>query len=147
MVWWYYRSRAVLLHLLPLQVSLNPTRDAPPRVEAVVARYCSGTAAEDPQAVLPLGTAVLPLGPKTTHPAGNQTSNDAGRPRGCEREVYVMIPPKPFQHGPPLNSTTFLRLKSTEKKRRQTPSSIVFAGDKNRLVPSDETSKILKAHN
>ena len=34
----------------------------PPRVEAVVARYRSGTAAEDPQAVLPLGTAVLHWG-------------------------------------------------------------------------------------
>ena len=42
--------------------------------------------------------------------------------------VYVMIPPKPFQSGPPLNSTAFLRLKSTEKKRRETPSSIVFEG-------------------
>ena len=43
-------------------------------------------------------------------------------------DVYVMIPPKPFQSGPPLNSTAFLRLKSTEKKRREMPSSIVFEG-------------------
>ena len=43
-------------------------------------------------------------------------------------EVYVDIPPKPFQRGPPPNSTAFLRLKSTEKKHRETPSSIVFEG-------------------
>ena len=43
-------------------------------------------------------------------------------------DVYVMIPPKPFQSRPPLNSMTFLRLKSTERKRRETPSSIVFEG-------------------
>ena len=43
-------------------------------------------------------------------------------------DVNVLIPPKPFQRGPPLNSTTFIRLKSTEKKRRETPSSIVFKG-------------------
>ena len=42
--------------------------------------------------------------------------------------VYVMIPPEPFRRGPPLNSTTFLRLKSTKKKRRTTPSSIVSEG-------------------
>ena len=51
-----------------------------------------------------------------------------GKRRGQEGDVYVMIPPKPFQRGPPLNSTAFLRLKSTEKKRRETPSSIVFEG-------------------
>ena len=43
-------------------------------------------------------------------------------------EVYVVIPPKPFQRGPPLNSTAFLRLKSSEKKRRETPSSTFFEG-------------------
>ena len=82
----YYRSGAVLLLLQPLQVPLNPTREMPPRVEAVVARYRSGTAAEDPQAVLPLGTAVLPLGPKTAQTAGKQTSNDAEGPEGVKRK-------------------------------------------------------------
>ena len=53
-----------------------------------------------------------------------------GKGKGGAEGVYVhvMIPPKPFQRGPPLNSTAFLRLKSTEKKRRKTPSSIVFEG-------------------
>ena len=39
-----------------------------------------------------------------------------------------MIPPEPFRREPPLNSMAFLRLKSTKKKRRKTPSSIVFEG-------------------
>ena len=43
-------------------------------------------------------------------------------------DVYVLIPPKPFQCGPPLNSTAFLRLKSTEKKHRETLSSISSEG-------------------
>ena len=45
-----------------------------------------------------------------------------------EENVYVMIPPEPFQRGPPLNSTALLRLKSTKKKCRTMPSSIVFEG-------------------
>ena len=50
--------------------------------------------------------------------------------RWCKKEqtCTCWFHPKPFQRGPPLNSTTFLRLKSTEKKRRETPSSIVFEG-------------------
>ena len=51
-----------------------------------------------------------------------------GKRKGQEGDVYVMIPPKPFRRRPPLNSTAFLRLKSTKKKRRKTPSSIVFEG-------------------
>src|SRR3990170_5588901 len=42
--------------------------------------------------------------------------------------MYVMIPPEPFRRGPPLNSTAFLRLKSTEKKHRDTPSSLGSKG-------------------
>ena len=45
-------------------------------------------------------------------------------------DVYVMIPPKPFQSEPPLNSTTFLRLKSTEKKHREPPSLIGSEGQR-----------------
>lgn len=52
----------------------------------------------------------------------------AGERRGLGRNVYVMIPPETFRHGPPLSSTAFLRLKSTKKKCRKTPSSIVFEG-------------------
>ena len=51
-----------------------------------------------------------------------------GKGGAKEVNVYVMIPPEPFQSGPPLNSTAFLRLKTTEKKCRETPSSIVFEG-------------------
>ena len=40
----YYRSRAVLPHLLPLQVPLNPTREVPPSSRGgsgpVPQRYC-----------------------------------------------------------------------------------------------------------
>ena len=43
--------------------------------------------------------------------------------RRCNGTVYVMIPPKPFQSEAPLNSTAFLRLQSTEKNRREAPSS------------------------
>ncbi|XBI62663.1 hypothetical protein VPH35_043239 [Triticum aestivum] len=60
--------------------------------------------------------------------------------------VYVMIPPKPFQRGPPLNSMTFLRLKSTGKKRRETPSSISSKGHQNRLVLRHDISEMLNAH-
>ena len=48
--------------------------------------------------------------------------------RRCRRECVCEIPPKPFQNGPPLNSTALLRLNSTEPNRRETPSSIIFEG-------------------
>ena len=48
--------------------------------------------------------------------------------QGKEGQVYVLIPPKPFRRGPPLNSTALLRLKSTKEKRRTTPTSIVSEG-------------------
>ena len=83
---------------------------------------------------------------KGTKRINEESSKLQGKGGGKEGDVYMMIPPEPFRRRPPLNSTAFLRLKSTEKKRRQTPSSIVFEGDKNHLVPSDETSEILKAH-
>ena len=60
--------------------------------------------------------------------------------------VYVMIPPEPFQRGPPLNSTAFLRLKSTKKKRRKDAVFVSLRGAPNRLVPSKEVSGILMAH-
>ena len=70
----------------------------------------------------------------------------AGERRGLERDVYVMIPPKPFRRGPPPNSTAYLRLKSTKKKRRKDAIFNSLRGAPNRLVPSDEMSGILKAH-
>lgn len=63
-----------------------------------------------------------------------------------EENVYVMIPPKPFRRGPPLDSTTFLRLKSTKKKRRKDAVFNNLRGAPKQLVPSDETSGKLKAH-
>ena len=70
----------------------------------------------------------------------------AGERRGLERDVYVMIPPKPFRRGPPLNSMAFLRLKSTKKKHRKDVVFNSLRGAPNRLVPSGEISGILKAH-
>ena len=66
--------------------------------------------------------------------------------RGQEGDVYVMIPPKPFRRGPPLNSTAFLRLKSTKKKRRKDAVFVSLRGAPNRLVPSREESGKLMAH-
>jgi len=69
------------------------------------------------QAVLPHSQAVLPLG--WFQKAQMKTEgmlHVAGRVCGCIWFVYVLIPPIPFQCGPPLNSTGSLRLKSTKKK-------------------------------
>ena len=63
-----------------------------------------------------------------------------------EENVYMMIPPEPFRREPPLNSTAFLRLKSTKKKRRKDVVFISLRGAPNRLVPSKEVSVILMAH-
>ena len=38
---------------------------------------------------------------------------------GAYGVVYVLIPPIPFQSGPPLNSTVFLRLNSIEKETQE----------------------------
>ena len=69
-----------------------------------------------------------------------------GKRRGQEGDVYVMIPPKLFRGGPPLNSTAFLRLKSTKKKRRKDVVFVSLRGAPNRLVPSKEVSGKLMAH-
>ena len=74
------------------------------------------------------------------------SSNVQGKGGDKEENVYVMIPPKPFQRGPPLNSTAFLRLKSTKKKRRKDAVFNSLRGAPIRLMPSDETSGKLKAH-
>ena len=51
------------------------------------------------------------------------------RKGGAERNICVRDDStQPFQHGPPLNSMAFLRLKSTETKCRERPSSIIFEG-------------------
>ena len=71
---------------------------------------------------------VLPQPHKQSVNYGRKTEEAPRKKEGIKGDVYVMIPPKPFQRGPPLNSTAFLRLKSTEKKRRETPSSTVFEG-------------------
>jgi hypothetical protein len=55
-------------------------------------------------------------------------SNEAKERWRKGTDVYALIPPKPFRRGPPLNSTAFLQLKSTEKKRRETPSSLGSEG-------------------
>ena len=91
--------------------------------------------------------AVLPQ-PTTAATQGRQENRGSSKEKGGgqEGDVYVMIPPKPFQRGPPLNSTAFLRLKSTKKKRRKDAIFNSLRGAPNRLVPSDEMSGILKAH-
>ena len=84
-----------------------------PRVDAVGTWYRSGTTAEDPPAVLPLwsGTAtcstlaILPLGQNEAQKKGKELSIQAERLKGCDKDVYVLIPPKPYQSGPPLDST------------------------------------------
>ena len=42
---------------------------------------------------LPLGTAVLPLGPDEAQREGKELSIEAERLGGCEKDVYVLIPP------------------------------------------------------
>ena len=77
-------------------------------------------------------------------------TEDAPRCKGKggaeEENVYVMIPPEPSRSGPPLDSMAFLRLNSTKKKRRKNAVFNSLWGAPNRLVPSDETSEKLKAH-
>ena len=84
---------------------------------------------------------------RSSQKQGDEKAEDAPRERrGQEGDVYVMIPPKPFRRGPPINSTAFLRLKSTKKKHRKDVVFNSLRGAPNRLVPSDEMSRILKAH-
>ena len=73
--------------------------------------------------------AILPQ-PTTSARQGRQENGGSSKEkrRGQEGDVYVMIPSKPFQRGPPLNSMAFLRLKSTEKKHRETSSSLGSEG-------------------
>ena len=112
----YYREGAVLawwVTIVQLQGAVLPW--AP----AVLPRH---------RTVLPLMPMVLPLSweqyyrdPIQQPEPGRRESGGSskGKRRGQEGDVYVMIPPKPFQRGPPLNSTAFLRLKSTKKKHRK----------------------------
>ena len=65
--------------------------------------------------------------------------------QGKEEQVYVLIPPKPFRRGPPLNSTALLRLKSTKEKRRSYTVLSRAPKGNNRFVPKDEYLKELKA--
>ena len=44
-------------------------------------------------AVLPLWPTVLPLGPDKAHKKGNEFSIEAERFSGCDKDVYVLIPP------------------------------------------------------
>ena len=108
---------------------------APPRGTTVDAY---GTTV-DPGAVLPQ--------PQQQPVTGGRKMEEAPRKKeGIKGDVYVMIPPKPFQRGPPLNSTAFLRLKSTKKKRRKDAVFVSLRGAPNRLVPSREESGKLMAH-
>ena len=90
--------------------------------------------------------AVLPQPQHHPVTGGRKTEEAPRKKEGIKGDVYVMIPPKPFQRGPPLNSTAFLRLKSTKKKRRKNVVFNSLRGAPNRLVPSDEMFGILKAH-
>ena len=97
---------------------------------------------------------VLPLIQEQYYRNHNDSqSKEAGKmeeaPRkkeGIKGDVYVMIPPKPFQREPPLNSTAFLQLKSTKKKHRKDAVFVSLRGAPNRLVPSREESVKLMAH-
>ena len=90
--------------------------------------------------------AVLPQPHKQPVNYGRKTEEAPRKKEGIKRDVYVMIPPKPFQHGPPLNGTAFLRLKSTKKKRRKDAVFVSLRGAPNRLVLSREESGKLMAH-
>ena len=57
--------------------------------------------------------------PQQPDKGGKKTEEAPRKKEGIKGDVYVMIPPKPFQRGTPLDSTAFLRLKSTKKKRRK----------------------------
>ena len=86
------------------------------------------------QAVLPCTCAVLPLGRAVLPHAWQKISTEATelpqrkkKPVGppekqgkevWEKDVYVLILPKPFRRGSPLNSTAFLLLRSTEKEAK-----------------------------
>ena len=74
------------------------------------------------------GLGVAALARTNAHRIDGGCSKVQGKGGDNEGNVYVMIPPEPFRRGPPLNRTALLRLKSTKKKRRETPSSIVFEG-------------------
>ena len=93
----------------------------------------------DPGAVLPQSTTATRQGRQENRGSSKEEGGDKG-------DVYVMIPPKPFQSGPPLNSTAFLRLKSTKKERRKDAVFVSLRGAPNRLVPSKEVSGKLMAH-
>ena len=90
--------------------------------------------------------AVLPQPQQQPVTRGRRTKEAPWKKEGIKGDVYVMIPPKPFQRGPPLNSMAFLRLKSTKKKRRKDAVFISLRGAPNRLVPSKEVSGKLMAH-
>ena len=62
--------------------------------------------------------AVLPQPQQQPVKGGRKTEEAPRKKEGIKGDVYVMIPPKPFQRGPPLNSTAFLRRK-VEKRRLQ----------------------------
>ena len=86
------------------------------------AKFCYGVRVElTPWNVAPLRCAAEYLEMTEEH-------SEELEERRCRRECVREIPPKPFQSGPPLNSTALLRLNSTEPNRRETPSSIIFEG-------------------
>ena len=61
---------------------------------------------------------------------------------GIKGDVYVMIPPKPFQRGPPLNSTSFLRFFLVDLSHRK---AVLLRGAPNCLVFRHDISKMLNA--
>ena len=69
------------------------TQSGTTRVVRAILPLRSGTTACCTRAVLPLWPAVLPLGPNEAHMKGNELSIEAERLRGCEKDVYVLIPP------------------------------------------------------
>src|SRR6187399_3457149 len=55
-----------------------------------------------------------------------------------EKDVYVLILPKPFRRGPPLNSTAFLLLNATYREQKENTVLHIIRGANNRLVPKGD---------
>ena len=108
---------------------------APPRGTTVGAY---GTTV-DPGAVLPQ--------PQQQPVKGGRKNGGSSKEEGGDKRRHVRDDStKTFPTRTPLNSTAFLRLKSTKKKRRKDVVFVSLRGAPNRLVPSKGVSGKLMAH-
>ena len=72
--------------------STKPQRYYGGGLQAVLPLW-SDTTACNTWEVLPLWPAVLPLGPNDAQKKGNELSIEVESIRGCEKDVYMLIPP------------------------------------------------------